>query len=190
MLIQTHHQFAKYLFRHFKSHSFSGLLHKKSFYYGNIKPDLDFSLRNSDHTLEGAWLQIEKECKLLASTGLSKKDFSLRLGIISHFIADSFCQYHNQQRLIEKSFYHHFLYEMELHNLFLKALKKDKINFYRKVKPELSFSCQWLEYHEKYRGKSQKPMRDIRFALGVSITIMEQMLEARSNSLLLEDAAA
>lgn len=85
-----------------KNETYGNMLDKTWFAYGNIKPDIDFNMKTQDHTIQGANIHIKNELEKIEKTHLSREAFSESLGIINHFICDSFCAYHNRDSLIKK----------------------------------------------------------------------------------------
>ncbi len=167
---------------------FGSLLDQKWFSYGNIKPDIDFKMKNLDHTITGANNQIKNELEKIKANSLSKEEFSESLGIINHFICDSFCAYHNREDLIEDNFFKHFLYENKIHGKLINKRDFSKYKTFIKKGSSLFIkdldlikdlkNCQ-LEYSEK----SIKPARDLRYAIRTSILVNTNLLKIRQEEL-------
>lgn len=171
-----------------KNETYGNMLDKTWFAYGNIKPDIDFNMKTQDHTIQGANIHIKNELEKIEKTHLSREAFSESLGIINHFICDSFCAYHNRDNLIKKSMIQHFLYESKIHYK-LKA-KKDFAKYkslFRKKSPHpvtySSILTYLKEYHIKYLNKKIKPKRDLKYAILTCILINNYLLKTRQEEI-------
>lgn len=71
------------------------VLDKKSFIYGNIKPDTLFQKTPKTHLeLESLPFVLKQIDDLINWSGVNNKLMSLELGVISHFLCDYFCLPH------------------------------------------------------------------------------------------------
>ena len=176
MLVQSHYLFSDYLYKHFEKTPYGYLIDKNSFAYGNIKPDFDQKLRNFDHTIYGTGKNISAELKRIRTQAPDKQIFSESLGVITHFICDSFCAYHNQDALIKENFFNHFLYELKIHNKLRKRLSRKKLKPFLKINEKSNVLAHFQQITEKYRSRKSKPARDLRYALGASIILLDKIL--------------
>ncbi|HWQ72398.1 MAG TPA: zinc dependent phospholipase C family protein [Desulfitobacteriaceae bacterium] len=114
-----------------------------SFMYGNIKPDIrPTSVSHYKHT---AMEFVQDEIEKLASLRFNKskrwkKQFSERMGIITHYLSDFFCYAHSQ--FFQNEIKSHFLYELrqlyyfkknqkvvtDLYNHLISSLSANSIN--------------------------------------------------------------
>lgn len=74
-------------------------LNESRFLWGNIAPDYDLSLLRAVHTRENYWETAAEMLRQLShrERGVpppSTRRFSVRLGIVCHFLADFFCYAH------------------------------------------------------------------------------------------------
>lgn len=84
------------------------------FVYGNVEPDFSRAKKCFKHYEDVAMKMIEATVLELDEHSLTKKDYSLQLGVLCHFICDVFCLYH-QEAYRNKNPWQHFLYEYHLH---------------------------------------------------------------------------
>ncbi|NLO10400.1 MAG: zinc dependent phospholipase C family protein [Clostridiales bacterium] len=83
---------------------------KRSFVYGNVKPDLSKDLLSIPHTLENYFLTVCNNADNLMSNKTSLKEFSFELGKICHYVCDFFCEYHLNEEIFHRK--DHFFYEL------------------------------------------------------------------------------
>lgn len=128
MNVSTHKQIALKIYQQYNMHFEK--LDKKSFIYGNIKPDITIGLRRKSHKMKESLDFIVKRINKLTSTRYtSVKKFSIDLGIINHFLADFFCSVHFFEETKEyNNIILHILYENKLAKRFNKI--KDNISLY------------------------------------------------------------
>ncbi|MGI6777273.1 MAG: zinc dependent phospholipase C family protein [Acetivibrionales bacterium] len=151
-------------------------LNTRSFLYGNIKPDISYRFIKIPHSKHKSFDFLKGEIQKLTEYKIDRhevctKEFSRKLGIITHFISDFFCHAH------KKGFYgnavKHFLYEFRLNSYFKRnAVTIYSFNFLknsstapnRRNIPELI-----EELHYKYSKRKSTYARDIIFALKACI---------------------
>lgn len=101
--------------------------HKYSFYIGSLLPDCVPSFITKRHCIEDTFHDLKEEIEKITiyndiDKGLNSYYF-LKLGVITHFIADYFTYPHNS--IYEGNISAHCLYEKEL-----KSVLKEYINIY------------------------------------------------------------
>lgn len=107
-------------------------LDKKSFVYGNIKPDLSLRCYTMPHIQENYLKVVLRMAEELEDEIQSFETFSEKLGIICHYLSDFFCYYHSDHNRFKKHFMH-FLYEVCL-----------QVKF-RIIRNQIDFSAMLLE---------------------------------------------
>lgn len=108
MKLKTHWHLAEQLHREFEND-----LHKFFFKIGNTLPDLLPHLRVKPHTAESAHY-IRKRMRILSQKRGRQIFFSMKLGIITHFLSDfsciahkegysgSFLDHHNHEKMLNR----------------------------------------------------------------------------------------
>ncbi len=167
---------------------YGSLLDKNWFSYGNIKPDLDSKMKTLDHSIYGTDKHIKIELEKIKNYNLTKEEFSESLGIINHFICDSFCAYHNRDNLIQSNLFKHFLYEKKIHGkLKVKRDFSKYKTFLNKDLPELITNSDLISflknYQFEYSKKKIKPARDLRYSIRASIFINTTLLKSRQKEI-------
>ena len=98
-------------------------LHRGSFVFGNVLPDIYFSFvtrpHTIDHTLEMVSKKIAKLMNMKQTDAYSSRDFSRRLGVICHYYADYFCYPHTNR--YPGDLKDHVIYEKALCRYFLET---------------------------------------------------------------------
>lgn len=119
MWIQTHHHLANLVYRHVKE-NYELELKLDMLQYGSIKPDLHWEYHHVSHYYEeGYSLFMDELSELVTDEKYGNvKDFSLKLGVILHFVADFFCYAHNN-KVYKRNLWSHLNYELKLHHYFL-----------------------------------------------------------------------
>ncbi|MBB6218237.1 hypothetical protein HNQ80_004396 [Anaerosolibacter carboniphilus] len=125
MLIQSHKMISEYLHNNIQKH-WGITLSKNYLIYGSIKPDLTPRLMKISHYPDESLDFLCNEIYRLASTPISLtttgiKDLSIQLGVTTHFIADFFCQAHNNKQQFRNNLLEHLIYENALHGHFKNA---------------------------------------------------------------------
>ena len=100
------------------------------FSFGNIKPDILPLLINIPHFKGTAMEFVKTEIKELFELRLHEpsqlsKDFSERMGILTHYLSDFFCYAHSDLFVTTKR--SHVLYELRLSSYFNEKLKHLKL---------------------------------------------------------------
>ncbi|AOT68796.1 zinc dependent phospholipase C family protein [Geosporobacter ferrireducens] len=119
MLIQSHKLISEKVHANLQRHL--GIeLHKGFFIYGNIKPDISPYLSKIPHYVNESLSFISNEIYHLSNTPFSKdkafiKQFSIQLGVITHYISDYFCHPHHDRETYKNHLIEHLKYESLLH---------------------------------------------------------------------------
>jgi|GEM_PF-465686 hypothetical protein len=115
MLVPTHVSIGKKLYRLLEKERRSKVSYL-AFLYGNIKPDVRKSKYAFSHYRSESAAFIESEILALTHFEGSKWDFSIRLGVLCHFLSDTCCIYHSEETYIHRSLTDHLFYEFKLHH--------------------------------------------------------------------------
>lgn len=168
-------------------------LRKKSFVYGNIKPDLTLSLLNRPHYKENCIDFLKEEISRLSESniGLSVNigtNYSERLGVICHYITDFFCFAHNPS--FDKSILAHIKYEKGL-SKYMKSRKLllnniDSIMKYTVFNSNQELFCEIENMHMEYLNSFQSKGIDILYSYHLSmcviLTIASLSMQAQKNT--------
>lgn len=82
------------------------------FAYGNIKPDLTFSMYKTPHTFSRSEKVLKEHILKLFEEPLHISDFSEKLGIVMHYLCDYFCFAHSDT--YNRGLVAHALYELRM----------------------------------------------------------------------------
>lgn len=186
MFAQTHWKIGDAL-----SRNISGLLlpvDKLAFQYGCIVPDFLFKL--PDHTWEksmsytAALIKEIVQADPLSVSMEGKRDWFIKLGVITHYISDYFCQPHNDDPRYQKTV-PHLLYENRLRfevNI-AQLAKSSRINLDRFN--DFHYQTPWSlvdyinERHLAYRSEKPGMSKDIEFAVQTSSHVVAAILHYR-----------
>ncbi|MCX8130538.1 MAG: zinc dependent phospholipase C family protein [Clostridia bacterium] len=153
-------------------------LNSIGFLYGNIKPDISSSYIKIPHYKEDSINFLKREIKEMISyrfTRLPKctKQFSERLGVITHYLSDYFCHAHSKQ--FSGNMVEHYFYESKL-SQFYKA-NSGNINSFNDLETtdiaeDYEAVCNCIEdLHSKYLKSGISFESDILFALNICVTV-------------------
>ena len=109
MIIFTHMKVAVHFY-----HKNPLSLKKWAFIYGNIKPDIT-ALSRKKHHYDTTRLIFLESIKDAGNLNLSKRERSVALGVVCHFICDYFCMFHAKRPYNEANILSHIGYEIKLH---------------------------------------------------------------------------
>jgi hypothetical protein len=165
MLINTHGIIACYIYKHISINK-GGSLDKIHFIYGNIKPDIDKELRAKSHYYEDSIFFIVDRIQRLSELNLTQKAFSVELGVVCHFLADSFCAFHQPVNK-NKNILCHFFYELSVHFTLKRMMtnKKFLLSNLTQTAQIIDFKKLIIHLHQEYNHYSVSPEKDILFAL-------------------------
>ena len=141
MIIPTHRLVGKYIYQLLPETSKGKLVYHK-FVWGNVKPDMLPVYKAISHYHPANEDYVFELLEQLASSMLSKGDYSDLLGVLIHFLCDYTCIYHNNMTINKRdTMRKHMQYEFLLH-----LYTQTKI---RKWQPEIiEFTCiQDVKYH-------------------------------------------
>lgn len=159
-------------------------LNKNNFIYGNIKPDLVYRLSSKPHCMKGSlYFVIDEMNRLLSTDGMDLEQFSMDLGVITHFLSDFFCSPHYHRYEQFNGIIRHMNYEYKLHKDFkrlerygllnLPRLKIDSFN-----KGTIVETILYLE--DTYKKRNANIENDIYYALRVSTLASMHVLKESS----------
>lgn len=171
MLIQSHSLIAENVYNHLQQHL--GIeLQKGFFIYGNIKPDIAPRLFKIPHYIDESLPFISNEICQLSNTPLSKdqinlKQFSIQLGVITHYIADYFCHPHHDREAFKARLFEHLKYETLLHEHMKNPsnLSRKDIDYICKLNSSKEVLSQILkDLFQSYTAKSPGFQNDVHHA--------------------------
>lgn len=127
MIAHTHRLVGEFLYNQL-SEDLQALLHRRSFVYGNVKPDIVKEYRKMSHYYRDNCEMIFSMLKDLLETAYSTEIFSEKLGILIHFFCDYTCVYHANDYIYEThSIRHHMQYEIKLHFYTVQQLRDSQV---------------------------------------------------------------
>lgn len=154
-------------------------IHTLSFIKGNLEPDFSFLLLKVPHYKISSPEFIKKEMDKLLRQSANKytactKEFSERLGIVTHYLADFFCYAHSVR--FTGSVLDHFIYEMRLSryrkNMKAKIMKLISNTNYTSYELDYQSICSLIaRLHAKYCAKKPSYARDLIFTLRAGIPL-------------------
>jgi hypothetical protein len=173
LILATHSEIGKFLYLYILQKT-QLTINKKSFVYGNIKPDIDKKLRNIPHRINNLIIFLEVEIQNLLSENNSVDEFSEKLGMVCHFLSDSFCSFHFYDKLWKKNIFEHIIYEIKLHYISKTVLKEFSYNnlLIQNTK-DLNIIYKILE--NDYTKEKEKMSNDIKYALTFSILVINSI---------------
>ena len=148
-------------------------LDRRSFIYGNIKPDLNSKLIKNSHILDHYLIYVSNQSNQLMNKELPMDEFSIELGQICHYVCDFFCSYH-LNREIFNCYRDHFLYELRLH-LAMGKTKKEKYKSLKNKIARRDVSSIILEMRKDYLSETPSYEKDIDYAISTSLWICESV---------------
>ena len=128
MIIQTHRLIGENIFKSVNL-NMGFKLDRKNILIGSVLPDIVPKYMRQKHFFSVSYDFILNKIQELYrdSHKISIKEFSLRLGIITHYISDFFCTPHNDRAYYKNHFMEHMQFESRLHLLFSKEKSAKKI---------------------------------------------------------------
>lgn len=115
MMFFTHLHIGEFLYEQITKQEMESFeLKRRSFIYGNVKPDITkmvFLKHQFAHTYDLFCDQVN----IVLDDSQTDQERSVALGVVSHFICDFFCKVHAKKPYNECSLWKHFWYEWELH---------------------------------------------------------------------------
>lgn len=128
MIIQTHKLIGENIYKSIKL-NIGYKLDRKNIIIGSMLPDILPKYMRQKHFFSISYEYILDKIQELYmdSDKISIKEFSIRLGIITHYISDFFCTPHNDRAYYKNHFMEHMQFESKLHVLFAKEKNAKKI---------------------------------------------------------------
>ncbi|MDO4542316.1 MAG: zinc dependent phospholipase C family protein [Bacillota bacterium] len=140
-------------------------------YLGSVMPDLR-DKEDGSHYSENCLINassILDEINSLAAA--DTREFSYKVGVLLHFIADYFTNAHNKEYL-QRNMRLHMLYEMRLHFQLSKALRSFKV----KPGSELDALTQIKVWHNEYKYGKGSVEKDLRYILQASYYMADKVV--------------
>jgi hypothetical protein len=172
MIIHTHTAIGNLLHSYITENT-NLVLDKKHFILGNIKPDINHSLRSIPHRSKDIIDVMECLKDELVNRNQSIETFSLKLGILCHFLSDTFCRYHFVDHLWERNIIEHVKYEISLHYAFMIASKHSKPTVINSRNEHFDDFRETYEHFAKnYMENKKNLIRDTDHALMFSVAVI------------------
>lgn len=160
-------------------------LNTLSFLIGNIKPDLSPKYINIPHCKKDAFGFIQNEIQTLLNTKIFEhkscsSNFSERLGIMTHYLSDFFCNAHSEY--YEGSMLEHYLYELQMVFSYIKEYREiSKVLESRNITVNYnvaSISRHIENLHKKYscECRIQSPADDLKYSFTACLSLCFSIL--------------
>ena len=143
--------------------------------YGSIKPDIYPEAIEWPHFLNDSLKDLTGYCEYTILAPMSLKEFSVALGVITHFICDYYCLYHSELYR-QKNILSHIFYEKKLSLCFIKKCLTHKIKIAQKDTTHLSIDDAISRMHQEYSEEPQGLDLDIQYALNTAMSILQSIL--------------
>lgn len=182
MLIPTHCLISKHIFKSITINN--GIkLDYSAFKFGSFAPDIMPKYKKNRHYMTSSFdYVINQVVKLYEDSKydqISIEEFSFRLGVISHYLADFFCKPHNEI-YYDNHLIKHLIYEKNLHKYYHKyndysimGLHSIDISDRIKLKTDLE------DLHSMYeKSEEENFIKDTNFSMMVLKLIANSMVEA------------
>ncbi|KDR96028.1 Zinc dependent phospholipase C [Peptoclostridium litorale DSM 5388] len=176
MLAQTHKIIGSHL--HDNIEKKTGIkLNRNLLIYGSIKPDIWPTLAVKKHYKDKSFGFVIDEIESLMALGLhdnpiSINRFSVKLGIITHFLSDFFCLPHHDRDYFHDKLKEHLTYEKRLHDSFkaFSGLKNVNMPYMDGISRQniIKFI---EELHLEYKDNPAGYINDVRGSINVSSAI-------------------
>lgn len=197
MLPQTHKIISEHLYENVRS--YLGVeLNKNSLIYGSIKPDFAPHLLKLDHFKPQSFNLVMDEIHKLSRVSLEgndqfMKDFSVQIGVVTHFIADFFCVPHNDRVTYRKAtIINHLLYENKLHRMFKgfqDSIKVSNSLFNPDNGSALQVKNMMDKLHKEYQSRQETMKNDLESSLRATTAVGLYIVYHAMNQFTLQSVA-
>lgn len=152
----------------------------RSLVYGCIKPDLMHFLITLPHYMDKSIPHILTMIENLHTQAFPMNDkerrhFSIRLGVVLHYLTDYYCQAHNHQRYQSKLA--HFIYELRMDYRFNSICLLDRCRKIARMMHKVDIgsleSCKTMieRMHTLYLRGPQTMNTDIRYSMDICMLV-------------------
>lgn len=172
MIINTHAAIGEFLYKYITSSTMLEL-NRRSFIYGNMKPDIDRTLFQMTHRFESIEDFLNNLTEDIYSGNQSLQSFSNDLGILCHFLCDGFCSFHFHEDLWEKNIVEHIAYELKLHYIYKSLDKKKILVDMKEWKCHDDMGSVFRTLKEQFINDKQSMATDISYAIRFSMITTE-----------------
>ncbi len=150
-----------------------------AYIYGTIKPDFSTYVFTVPHFMNKASGFVQGQIKELMDKPLSgtvklDREFSERLGIITHYLSDFFCRPHFHS--YEGTLIHHYFYEKRLWRYFKRnSVKSRQVSCSININMHDSPVSVWKaveDFHRRYALRRTSFATDITFAIKICVCVI------------------
>lgn len=182
MFSNTHAYIAEKVFKYLKNNN--GIEINKTFFkYGSVKPDFAPRLVNIGHYEEESMDFILDEISTLSSLPYQDeeeflKQYSIKLGVIIHYLSDYFCHAHNNYSF-KKDILKHLVYEARLESLinrFESSILNNGIQLLPRIYPVDIKNYIGIEL-DNYKRTEITYFNDLKYAIRVSCNVCSSILK-------------
>lgn len=156
-----------------------------AFRYGSVEPDISPALIKIPHYKQDAEDFVRQQIRNLiylkkSTFPICTRQFSERLGVITHYLSDFFCYVHSAN--YKGGTLGHYLYEMNLSNyckMHPRLMKAHKNSRFTQINPSYKSICSYIdEQHNKYIERNPSYEIDMDFTLRVCISVCLSIISA------------
>ncbi len=123
MLVGSHYRIGSFVYRNIISrHLPYSSIEKKLFQVGNMYPDFSKILSRIEHTVEGSAIPFQHYVQKVRDASLSLEERMVSMGVMCHYLSDSFCAYHSKEPFVRQSLTRHLFYEFKVHLVLLRLI--------------------------------------------------------------------
>lgn len=177
MFFQTHWLIGETVAR-FVNKQEPGRINPLAFSWGCVLPDIAPPFNQIPHTVDDSyWLFSKLLSQAQNPTFINRRDFSIHMGMLCHFLSDYFCLAHNNPELIE--FVPHAIYETKmLGHVNGKKIRKLAASYMQNEKDEIIDVHKYFRYkHSCYQNSSPGPDTDIAYAVESVLNVVLDLLQ-------------
>lgn len=171
MIINTHILMANRIYNNLLPHTEISMLDKKSFLFGNIKPDLSSLVSYRSHRIKDSLdFVLDEANRLIYPKDMELDEFSTQVGVIAHYLADFFCRPHYRREEFN-GFLDHMRYEFMLHSILktmdsCNLLTSERLDINSLIKENLQVQVECLD--SEYRKLNPNIQNDVIYAMKAS----------------------
>jgi hypothetical protein len=182
---KSHISLAKYIVNNIDE---QGLCkYRKSFYFGNLLPDIKPSFITERHEIDGTFKYVEKEINRLSETnyGSNTRAYYRDLGQVVHYVSDYFTFPHNSN--YPGSLAQHCVYEEQLKDYMREYIKSGAA---AKARRELAFKintpeaiCNFIkDAHDLYMMIRTNVEKDVKLIVELCFKVVEAIIQLLKNT--------
>jgi hypothetical protein len=173
MLVGSHYRIGSFVYRNIISTYIPySPIDKKLFQAGNMYPDFSKTLSGMKHNVEDSANPYQHHLRKAQDPFLSLEERIASMGVVCHYLTDSFCIYHAREPFTQQSLLRHLFYEFRLHLVLLSMILSPG-KLFREIMAEnietADLSSLYPSLQKEYGTRKSAVRTDIRFALKATV---------------------